>query len=195
MIDLNSKQFDSVSKIFNDGNAGKVDNVTLKVERKKEGDNEKAPDFKLLVTDEAGNSINAGFYYPTKDPSKNDEQNQKYANMQVSRIVHIARAVVGKDYEFPAVKGVKAAYETLFKIIEDEAGDKKFSVFVTYGSKSYAKKFLELRFFNFIEPAGTNPSRLKATNTDLLVRIDPDTMSGGTSIGAESDEEEEWLLK
>lgn len=194
MIDLNSKQFDSVSKIFNDGNAGKVDNVTLAVEKKKAGDNEKAPDYKLLVTDEAGNSINAGFYYPTKDPAKTDEANQKYANMQVSRVVHIARAVVGKDYDFPAVKSVKEAYDTLFKIIGDEAGDKKFSVFVTYGSKTYAKKYLELRFFNFIEPAGTTPSRLKAQDSDLLERINPDSLGGGSTDTSDNGvEEEEWL--
>lgn len=193
MIDLNSKQFDSVSKIFNDGNAGKVDNVTLAVEKKKAGDHEKAPDFKLLVKDEAGNMINAGFYYPTKDPSKTDEANQKYANMQVARVVHVARAVVGKDYDFPAVKSVKEAYETLFKIIGDEAGDKKFSVFVTYGSKLYAKKFLELRFFNFIEPVGTTPSRLKVTDSDLMERINPDQIGAGSTATEDGVEDEEWL--
>jgi hypothetical protein len=194
MIDLNSKQFNSVSKIFNDGNAGKVDNVTLDVEKKKAGDNEKAPDYKLIVKDEAGNTINAGFYYPTKDPSKTEEANQKYANMQVSRVVHIARAVVGKDYDFPAVKSVKEAYDTLFKIIKDEAGEKKFSVFVTYGSKTYAKKFLELRFFNFIEPAGTTPSRLKPTDSDLMERINPDSISTGGATATDAGvEDEEWL--
>lgn len=194
MIDLNSKQFDSVSKIFNNGEAGKVDNVTISVEHKTSSDAERHPDFKLIVKDEGGNSINAGFYYPSKDPAKTDEMNQKSANTQVSRVVHVARAVVGKDYDFPAVKTAKEAFDTLFKIIEDEAGDKKFSVFATYGTKAYASKYLGLRFFNFIEPAGSNPTRLKATPQDLMERIDPDNIGGSSSSNSsESTDEESWL--
>lgn len=192
MIDLNSKQFDSVSKVFNDGAAGKVDNVTISVEAKKAGDNERSPDYKLIVADEAGNTINAGFYYPTKDPQKDDEQNQKYANTQVSRVVHAAKAVVGPGYEFPEVKTVKEAFDKLFKIIGDEAGDKKFSVFATYGTKTYASKYLGLRFFNFIEPMGAQPTRLKVTPQDLMERIDPDTLNV-TSTATGAAEEEEWL--
>jgi hypothetical protein len=195
MIDLNSKQFDSVSKIFNDGNAGKVDNVTVAVELKQAGTPETYPDFKLIVTDETGNSINAGFYYPKANPQKDDATNKAAMQREVSRIVHIAKAVVGPDYDFPAVKTAKEAFDALFKIIGSEAGDKKFSVFVSYGTKSYPSKYLGLRYFNFIEPAGAEPTRLKASAMDMLERVDPDNLSGGSAStsSAQSAEDEEWL--
>lgn len=193
MLDLNSKQF-AGSTIFNNGNAGKVDNNTISVEKKAADAADTAPDYKLIVKDEAGNSINQAFWYPKADAD------EKKVNMELGRVIHIARAVVGADYEFPAVKTAKEAFDMLFKLVRDNAGDKKFSVFVTYGNKGFISKYLGLRYFNFIEPtelpSGT-VTRLKVTPNDQMERIVEDAPKAGGSnedvFSNESTSNESWV--
>lgn len=181
-LDLNT--ISGGSSIFNGGVAGLVEGVTIDVEKKGKDEQENYPDYKLVITDSAGNKLNQGFYYPSVNDSMSEEDNMKRINREVSRVVHVAHAVVGKDYQFPSVNGPTEAFDTLFKTIKENAGDAKFNVFTTYGSKGYPSKYLGLRYFSFIEPA-TGNSILKVTPSDVLERVTEDAPKEG---GAKKDE-------
>ncbi len=189
-FNLNSKEFSTGSTIFNGGVAGLVTNNDISVEKKKTTDPDNAPDYKLVVTDEAGKTVNQGFYYYNPNDSFTKEENERKEKMQVGRVLHIAHAVVGKDYEFPEVSTSKEAFDTLFKIIRDNCAGKKFNVYVTYGSKQYPSTFLGLRYFNFIEPTNGDVSTLKPANADQMERIMPDSQD--TSSTEEGSDDEEW---
>lgn len=179
MFDLNGSDFQG-SSIFNGGNAGLTKGVDISVE-KKQGDGN-TPDYKLIATLPSG-SINVGFYHLTPNSSKSEEDNAKYAKMQVSRVVHIAKAVMGADFKFPAVANAKEAYDVLFKLIIDNAPGKKFNVYTSYGTKDRPSAYLGFRFFNFIEAGDTNPTTLLDKHQDLLVKPAPDNDDNTDEIG------------
>lgn len=173
MFDLNEKKFGGVA-IFNNGDAGLVKETEISVERKKQGDPDTYPDYKLLVDDGTGAKINQGFYYPVTDPSKSAEENEKKVNWEVGRIISIAKATMGNDYTFPQVNNAKEAFDVLFKLVNDNAGAKRFNVFVTYGNINRPSKFLGLRYFDFIESGDILNSRLRSKPNDLLERVEED---------------------
>lgn len=195
MLDLNSKEFNTGSSIFNNGAAGKVNGVDIAVEKKKAGEPETYPDYKLVVIDQAGNKLTQGFYYPKAKDGASPEDAKKSINTQVGRVIHIARAVLGEGYEFPSVKNAKEAFDMLFKLINDNAGGKKFNVFATYGTKNYPSKFLGLRYFTFIEPAelpAGKSSRLTVAAADQMERIMEDAPSTGSTDSSDSSSDDEW---
>lgn len=174
MFDLNDdKTFGGAPAIFNGGEAGLVKDVTISVEKKDSSDSSNSPDYKLFVDDGTG-KINQGFYYFTPNPQNDEEYNNKRQNQEISRVLHVAKAVMGEDYTFPEVNSVKEAYDTLFKLVHDNAGTKKFNVYTTYGTTSRPSQYLGLRYFNFIEPAGLEKSRLTSSNNDQMERLTPD---------------------
>lgn len=173
MFDLNdNKQFGGV-QIFNDGVAGLVKNVEVSVEKRGLDEPDTYPNYKLVITDESGASINAGFYYFTPNPNKDEESNRKSEISQVGRVLHIARAVMGKDYNFPTFQTSKEVYDELFKLIHANTNGKKFNVFVTYGNEYRPSAYLSLRYFDFIQPANSEVL-LKAKNGDIMERPTPD---------------------
>lgn len=174
MINLNDEQFASKTvKIFNNGEAGLVENVDIRVEKKQPSDPDNLPDYKLIAVDENEAEVNEGFYYFTPNPQNTDEKNQANQGYQISRLVHLARAVMGDDYTLPEVPSIKDAYDTVFKLVRDNAGSKKFNVYVTYGTVDRPSQYLGLRYFNFIEDAeGT--SKLFPSKKDQLTRVQPD---------------------
>jgi len=173
MFDLNEKKFNGVT-IFNNGQGGKVENVDISIEKRKQDEPESYPDYKLIVEDTQGGKINQGFYYPIPKAGVNDEINEKTATREIGRVVHIAKAVMGNNYVFPSVSSPKNAYDVLFKLIAENANKKKYNVFVTYGNVKYVSKYMGLRYFNFIEDATTTKSRLVAQPDDVLDRVEPD---------------------
>jgi len=68
MFNLNDSSFDAkeAAVIFNNGEAGIAENVTLTVNKKKPEDKEGSPDYKLTFTDENGGSCNSSFWYVEK---------------------------------------------------------------------------------------------------------------------------------
>lgn len=194
MLDLNSKAFNTGSTIFNNGTAGKADNNTITVEKKRDDEPETYPNYKLIITDPAGATLNQGFYYPKDNKDKTAEENAKRANIEIGRVLHIAKAVVGDDYEFPSVKTANEAFDMLFKLIAKNAGDKKFSVFVTYGTKNYISKYLGLRYFTFIEPtelpAGKS-TRLTIASADQMERVVEDSTGLVSTSASKSSEEDD----
>ena len=175
MFDLNDdKQFGGI-QIFNDGEAGFTKNVTISVERREIGEPETYPDYKLIVKDNAGAMINQGFYYFKPNPQADSDHNKKRETQEVGRVLHIAKAVLGKDYKFPPVNSSKEAFDVLFKLVEDNCQGKQFNVYTTYGNVNRPSLYLGLRYFSFIEPAGMQEgTTLKANPNDVLERIEPD---------------------
>lgn len=190
MIDLNGKDFAQTSvSIFNNGEAGLAKNVDVSVEKKQTEDAENLPDYKVIYTDELG-SVNQGFYYFKPSPQDDLARQKIRETQEISRILHIARAVMGADYIFPSVNSTKEAYDMLFGIINKEAKGKKFNVFVTYGTMGRPNKkgYLGVRYFDFIENAEVEVSRLRVKPQDLMKRIDADSPSvSGSPVNTTTD--------
>ena len=179
MFNLNDeKEFSTGKTIFNGGEAGLVKDVEIRVEKKQDSSNQ--PDFKLFANDGMGD-VNEGFYYQTPNPQKSEEDNVRIAKMNVGRVLHVAKAVMGADYTFPEVSGAKEAYDTLFKLIEENSKGKKFNVYTTYGTKDHPKQYLGLRFFNFIEPAGVEKTSLYPNPKDMMEKLSADAPKADTS--------------
>jgi hypothetical protein len=107
--------------------------------------------------------------------------------MNVGRIVHLARAVLGAEFVFPQVASGKEAYDVLFGLIGKNL-DNLINVYVTYGSLGYPKQFLNLRYFEFAETATNDPTRLRDKAQDLMERPVQDEakadVQGGSVAGA-----------
>lgn len=190
MINLNSKEFNSTA-IFNNGVAGKVENVTISVEKKSPEQGDNYPAYKLIVEDETGGKINAGFYYPVPREGVDKENEMKRMNRELGRVITIVRAILGNDAVLPEVNTFKEAYDALFKIINKEAVGKTFNVFVTYGSKVKPSKYMGLRYFDFIENAESPTGRLKLKDGDLLAPVVADEID--TMESADDGTENSWL--
>jgi len=160
------------SKVFNNGIAGLTKNVSVSVSRKTAEEQDTAPDYKVLITDDSGAQINQGFYYPTTNPQLTDDENQKKAGYLIGRILSVSNAVVPEGYEYPDVNGKspKEIVDLLFKTIKENADGQKVNVFTTYGRKTQPSQYMGLRFFDFIERA-TDNSRLRAKGDDMLERL------------------------
>lgn len=176
MIDLNSL---GNSVVFNNGVAGKVDNLKLRVEKKDLADTSNQPDFKVFVTQQNGAEINQGFYYP------DDNIDQDRFNQLVSRVASIAKALVPEDFQFESVedKSPRQIVDYIFDVINKYADNTLVNVFTTYGTVNNPKKYLQFRYFNFIEKAGTEPTTLFARNNDQMVRVEASTTSDNSAFG------------
>lgn len=167
MFDLNKKE--AGSPVFNNGVAGKALGVSVTVEKRKVDEPDSYPDYKLIVSDESGGmSINQGFYI-------NSEDDEKRQQMTYQRVKSIAEAVVADDFVYPEVNGYIDAMNTLFKVIKENADNKKVDVFVSYGYAAKPSKYLGLRMFNFIQKQDASFDRLKPSNTDILERPEADS--------------------
>lgn len=173
MFNLNDSNFGGGVTVFNNGMPGKVNNVKISVVKKSAIDPDNTPDYKIVVTDEAGSQVNQGFYHFDASTAKNPKMEQ----WLVQRVHSIAKAVVPADHVYPEVSTSKEALDVLFKAIRDNAEDRLVNVYITYGTLQSPSKYLGLRFFNFIEAADTpaNASRLKPASGDNLVKFEPDT--------------------
>lgn len=178
MIDLNSL---GNSVVFNNGAAGRVDNLKLRVEKKEASDTSNQPDFKVFVTQENGAEINQGFYYP------DDNTDQDRLNQLMSRITSIAKAVTPDDFMFESVEGKspRQIVDYVFDVIAKNSGNALVNVFTTYGTVNNPKKYLQFRYFNFIERADTTPSTLFARGNDQMTRVEADNNpnQGNTPFG------------
>jgi len=188
MFDLNGDEFKSQSvAIFNNGVAGKVDNVSIKIEKKKADDADNAPDYRVIFSDAIG-SVNLGIYYPS------EQSTEQQIKLTVGKTLAIARAVLGEDYVFPNVSTAKEAIDTCMKLVNKEQEDAKVNIFVTYGTQGNPKGYLGVyKNFDFIEKAGTVNSKLRLTKNpakpqynDLLERVEPDTAPQESSAPADN---------
>ena len=186
MFNLNDKSFDGGSAIFNGGNAGKVNNVKITVEKKKSTDPDNSPDYKVFYKDEQGAIINQGFYYHKDNALYDDKKNKDNEVYLVSRVLSIAKTIVEKDYVFAEYQTSKEAVDGLFKLINDNSVDKIVNVFVTYGTINKPSQFLGLRYFSFVETVDASPSRLVKNNTDQMERIAADAPKAESEVPSRS---------
>lgn len=187
MFDLNGKDFQETT-IFNNGKAGVAKNVTISVTKRQPGEPESNSPYKLIVKDENGGILTGWFNYPSDREGNSTEQNIAAAKREISRVLHIARAVVGSDYKFPDTSGMSPSQivDALFKIINDNCEGGKFNVFAAYGTLSYPNKkgYLNLRYFNFIEKASEDGlTKLIKGPQDLMERVVADEDSAPSSAG------------
>lgn len=198
MLNLNDdSQFQNEGGIFNGGVAGEVKGVSIKeVHKKTSEDKTNSPDYKVVFTDGAGD-VNVGFYYKPSN-YKDDEDLARKQGFTIGRVREIAKALLD-DEKFPEVSTAEEAIDVMMKFIDAKKDKKKVNVFVTYGNKNRASKYLQLRFFNFVQPEGSEVPLL-ARPDDLLEQITPDTsngglgdMFGGTSSDGSKDSGMDWM--
>ena len=181
MFNLNDSSFDAkeAAIIFNNGEAGITENVTLTVNKKKPEDKEGSPDYKLTFTDENGGSCNSSFWYVEKatDYASIEEQVQKQGKV----MKHIIHCIYGD--KMPAVSGdtSRAFLDSCMKAIRDGlAQGGKFRIFANYGSTQSVKQYIQPRsWVPFMERMTVSlaDSRLKVSNIDAMSRIEKDTVS------------------
>jgi len=171
-FNLNERGNENRTAVFNNGIAGRVENVRIEVSKKGSADADNVPDYRLTVTDENGAQINQGFYYHKDNSMNSPEKNEANAGYLVDRVLSAARAVVPEDFVFPDVDDANSAIDTLFNIIRQHSSDKTVTVYTTYGTKEKPSKYLGLRFFDFIEKTGnTGYSRLNPRGNDQMERL------------------------
>jgi len=167
-FNLNEKAQGGIT-VFNNGVAGKVENVSITVEKRRADEPDSYPTYKLIVDDGSGSTpLNQGFYI-----NESDDENRQ--NMTFQRVKSIADSVVAEDFVYPEVNGYMDAMSTLFKVIKENADGKKVSVFTTYGYVDkdripHPSKYLGLRMFDFIQGPNTTYDKMKAKPADILER-------------------------
>ena len=190
MINLNDSTFDAKEgkAVFNGGNAGIANDVTLSVDKKKPEDKEGSPDYKLTFTDADGGSCNSSFWTITKatDYATIEEQIQKQGKV----LKHILHAIYGKDFQLPQFQSAAEMLNGCMKLIREglpNAG--KFRIFANYGTTSSVKQYIQPRsWVPFMETMSTpiESTVLKAGTLDALARVEKDTFVASTSAGSTS---------
>ena len=186
-------------KVFNQGSAGRVKNVTLKVTKKGPEDKDNAPDWKVNFFDEAGGTVNLGVYYPKETTT------DKEISIRIDQLLSILETVDPSldANELPEFDTYKEMFDFLCKSIAQKQNGVKCNIFVTYGTKKRPSKYLEFRAYNIIEPSDTddNVTKLvpvrhkdeeKALYNDIMSRhIDEDPFSISDEPTEET-ETEKW---
>lgn len=184
-------EFGAPASVFNNGEAGLVENVELSIEKKSSSDNPNSPDYKLIATD-ANGSVNEGYYYnPYGHESMSKEDLEKKQKMGINRLMEAARAVVPEGFVFPDVNSAKEAMDAIAVVIKDNAPGKKVRVFTNYGTVGYPKEFLQFRFFNYVQPM--DGKQLSPRNDDMLTRPTPDSKPTGSAAADVAGDD--WLAQ
>jgi len=167
MINLNEVKEKSIS-IFNGGEAGVAKGKLTKVEKKQPGDAERSPDFKVFFEDKEGET-NIAFFVP-------DGQDEVKSNRELARLLSLARAYFGDDFEFPKVKNYNEAYSVVLKMLKKECVGEEFNLFVCYGYDAKPSSFLGVRKFDFVESGKVSieDSKLEVKKSDVMERLQPD---------------------
>ena len=193
MINLNDDKFTAGASgpIFNDGNAGIAENVTISVERKKPEDKETAPDYKLVFKGENGGTCNTAFWHITQDTQFKTVDQQTEAMGKVCK--HLLHAIYGADYEIPSFQSAKDMLDGTMKLVNDgvKAGP-LFRIWANYGTPKSVKKYIQPRtWVPFMEPMAValEDTRLVKGNYDAMERLQEDAapVGGGAIAGNDDD--------
>ena len=190
-FNLNGEEFKSTSTlIFNNGEAGKVENVSISVEKKGPEMADNAPEYKVIFTDDNGGTCNSSFWYVTAptEYATVDDQVQKQGKV----LKHVIHAIYGANFQFPG--GFTSATELLdgcMKLIRDglQSG-LKFRIFANYGVKTSIKKYIQPRtWVPFMEPMTVTlaDTRLKAGDLDAMARVQEDSFVPSTGAANAND--------
>ena len=179
MYNLNDDGFNAKQgvTIFNDGNAGLVNDVKMSVYKKTKDDKENAPDYKVTFTDSSGGEVSSSYWYATKDTQYSTIEEQ--ARKQGKSMKHIIHAVYGASFEIPFIaKSPKELLDMSMKCIKDGLAStpSKFRIFATYGTLNSVKNYIQPRsWVPFVESMNTSEdaTRLKlAPSIDAMARVE-----------------------
>lgn len=179
MYNLNDDGFNAKQgvTIFNDGNAGLVNDVKMSVYKKTKEDKENAPDYKVTFTDSNGGEVSSSYWYATKDTQYSTIEEQ--ARKQGKSMKHIIHAVYGASFEIPFIaKSPKELLDMSMKCIKDglSSSPSKFRIFATYGTLNSVKNYIQPRsWVPFVESMDTSEdaTRLKLAPTiDAMARVE-----------------------
>jgi hypothetical protein len=170
----NSGDYVKDLKIFNDGNAGVVENLKVRVEKKArtEADNKK-PDYKLIAADDKG-EVNEGFYYTADE--------EKFKKYQGQRLIQLARGVLGKDITFPVWNTPIETLDGVMTMIAPELNKRPYRAAVCYGTTKNPSRFLGFKSFgSFIQPMA-EPNTLHLEQIDSVKRAPQPEATSETSL-------------
>lgn len=201
-IDLNSEEYDASSggaSIFNGGNAGVVNNVTVTVEKKGADDSENAPDYKIIFTDANGANVNRGFWY-ISGPTQYDSV-EKQVGKLAKVMKHVLHVALGPDAKLPVISGAneteaaKNLLDQSMKLLRESLGNMgQVRVYANYGTPEYPKQFIQVRpWVPFMESMTVTEenTRLTASNIEQMTRITEDEPVAET-VGADDDDDGAW---
>lgn len=172
--------------IFNEGNAGRVENVSIAVTKKgvdyNDENGKNNPDYKVVYTDPTGASTSEGFYY-LNEATFNAQFGtfEKAVEKQWNKFATIVTAA-GGDPTIQAANPVEIL-DKMAMLTRNAVPGKSFNVFTNYGTTQNPKKYLQIRSWTpFIESADTpeSESKLKAGKLDQMERMDTPSEGGGS---------------
>ncbi len=161
----NSEDFVKEFKVFNDGNAGVVENVRVRIEKKSSTEpDDKKPMYKLIAADDKG-EVNEGFYYQQPD-------SDGFTKYQAQRLIRLGQGVFGPDVKFPVFNTPTEALDGVMKMVASELSKKPWRVAVCYGSTRRKSAYLGFKSFgSFIQPM-SEPNTLSLSTSDNKVRVE-----------------------
>jgi hypothetical protein len=195
MIDLNKDEYNAseMAAIFNGGEAGVAENVTVALTKKKADDKEKAPEYKITFTDESGAECATPFWYITEATQYQTVEQQQVRQGKVLK--HLIHTICGPNQNIPTFNNEKEMLDGAMKLIRD--GLKNFGkarVFANYGTKEHRKKFIQPRsWVPFMEAMSVplEETQLKVSDIDGMERLTEDKPAvpagGGSSASADDD--------
>lgn len=146
-INLNkSEDFVKNISVFNDGIAGVVDNVKMRIEKKASTDtDDKKPVYKLIAADDKG-EVNEGFYY--------QEPNSKgFNNYQAQKLILLAKGVLGQDVKFPEYATPKETLDGVMRMVAPALSKGFWRIVACYGTIKRRESYLGFKpFGSFIQP-------------------------------------------
>lgn len=157
-------------KVFNDGKAGVVENVSIRIERKKPEDKEGSPDYKVFYVDAAGGEVNEGFWKNLSNSSEG--QKKRVAN----RLLKLYDAVFGKDAskKLPDVKSLEEATDYVMMEVNKNAGNTKVRLAVNYGNAQYPQKYLRPCNWSWINNINEDPKNVSLDKDSLVEPVKAD---------------------
>lgn len=174
--------------VFNNGNAGVVDGVTISVEKKGadyKDDGTNQPDYRVLYTDENG-TVNTGYYYMNKETYNSTYSTfDEGVHKQWAKLGHIVEELGGD----PKLKfdNEKDMLDKMMVLVRNNAVDKSVRVFANYGHVNSPKRFIQIRsWVPFIE-LSEKESTLTSMNIDQIERLVPDAPGSAPSGKVDTD--------
>jgi len=165
-IDFNeSSEYVKEFKIFNNGVAGIVENVRVRVEKKSPEDSEKKPAYRLIIQDDKG-EINEGFYY-----YKSADENG-FKNYQAQKLILLAKGALGEDVKFPAFSTPVEALDQIMIMVAKGSKNKLYRAVATYGTTKRPDAFLGLKSFGSFIQDMSLPCTLALDNSDNTIKAE-----------------------
>jgi hypothetical protein len=160
----NSEEYIKNLTIFNDGKAGIVEPVRMRIEKKASSDtDDKKPVYKLIAADDKG-EINEGFYY------HKDAEEKGFKNYQAQRLILLAKGVFGDDVKFPVWNNPTEVLDGVMKMVAPALANKPWRVAITYGTTRRKESYLQFKSFGSFIEAATNSCSLALDKSDNTER-------------------------